>query len=80
VDGSRVVLGFCGSGGDVMLWRCDGGGVVCWGSRGRCGVVVEFMSMRLALNTHMTMVLIVVVRVLVQWWSSKRGDAAWVVL
>jgi hypothetical protein len=39
VDGSRVVLGFCGSGGDVMLWRCDGGGVVCWGSRGRCGGV-----------------------------------------
>ena len=80
VNDSRVVQRFCGSGGDVMLWRYDGGGVVSWGSRGRCGVVVVFMSMRWVLNTHVTMMLIVVVRVLLQWGSRKRGDGAGVVL
>ena len=36
--------------------------------------------MRWVLNTHVTMMLIVVVRVLLQWGSRKRGDGAGVVL
>ena len=37
VNDSRVVQRFCGSGGDVRLWRYDGGGLH---PGGRGGVVV----------------------------------------